>query len=86
MPPAKPTAARTHSGNAASPPATSASPKLRPRRFSTVNAKPPQPSGAARTRQSRSRLAPQRHPQPPKPTSRLSMAKRCITLANLLPR
>src|SRR5690606_25243599 len=28
-PPAKPTAARTHSGNEASPPATSASPKLR---------------------------------------------------------
>ena len=64
-PPPKPSAARKHSGNAASPPATSASPKLASRRFSAVNARRTHRSVAARASQSRNRLAPQRHPQPP---------------------
>jgi len=41
MPPAKPTAARTHSGNEASPPATSASLKLHPSPFPHSQRKAP---------------------------------------------
>jgi len=78
-PPAKPTAARTHSGNEASPPATSASPKLRlsPFLHSQRMALPAKP-GRAGPPVSVPLCSAATSPTP-KPTSRLSIAKRCIT-------